>query len=136
MHDFGDRAAMKRNIMTGAGFAACLMTAMTVAGCAGFGNPEQGIACDGQKTWCLTVGNEVRHDVRVYLDGLLAGTAPAQGSVVVPLTPGETHQVNYCRDWSKGLFSESKVVCSKPAALTADGNQVKVIYDAYFPGDR
>ena len=127
---------MNKDMKTSASLAACLVLGITLSGCAGFGAQDHGLACDGQKTWCLTVGNEVRHDVRVYIDGLLAGTAPAQDSVVIPLVPGETHQVNYCRDWSKGLLGDSKVICSKPAAMIADGNQVKVIYDAYFPADR
>jgi len=127
---------MNRTIKNSAGLAACLVLGMAVSGCAGIGTTEPGLTCNGQKHWCLTVGNEIRDDIRVYIDGQQVGTASAQGSVVVPLIPGETHQVNYCRDWSRGLLSASKVMCSKPTPMTADGNQVKVIYDAYFPGDR
>ena len=92
------------------------------------------VACDGRPNWCIIVGNEVLRDRGVYIDGQKVATAPAQGSVKVPLLAGESHQINYC--WERGssdmfgLFSDAKIVCNIPTTVVLDGNQTKVLYDS------
>lgn len=117
------------------GLVAGLLAGMTVSGCATFGAGTNEIACNGQPNWCLTVANEVTNDTGVFVDGKEVAKAPAEGSVKVPLPAGEAHQVNYCRkvpvDYELfGLISSSKALCSKPATVTLNNNETKIIYES------
>ena len=117
------------------GLAGCLLLGVALSGCAMFTKTAAETACDGRPNWCLTVANEVANETGVYVDGQTVATAPAQGSVKVPLAAGESHQVNYCRNVRVnkelfGLIGDTKVLCSKPAAVALDGNQTKIVYDS------
>lgn len=104
--------------------AGALTLMLALSGCADFIDPPPPEACNGQPNWCLSVGNEVAHDTIVYVDGRKVAVVPGEELVKIPLAAGIAYQVNYCQE--RG----SKILCSKPAEMTMDRNQTKIIYGA------
>ncbi len=115
-------------LVAGSTMSACSLLAPEPA------TPEAAASCNGQPDWCLTVANEVARDTSVYLDGEKAATAPAEGSVRIPVPAGQTRMVNFCKEVPVsqelfGLISSKKILCSKPEPILFDKNQTKIVYD-------
>ena len=86
--------------------------------------PPQGVVkvvnCNGQPDWCLVVKSEMdgRRPAYVYMDGKVKGLILPGKTLRIPVTAGETHQVNFCAYFDIAGLKQWK--CTPPTSTRFD----------------
>lgn len=89
---------------------------------------ERQAVCNGQPEWCLIATSEMddHRPAYVYMDGKEQGIILPDKTLRIPVTAGETHQVNFCAYFD---VAERKVwKCTPPTNTKFDaGNSTLVV---------
>ncbi len=89
------------------------------------------VNCDGQPDWCLVARSEMdgRRVAYVYMDGKVKGLILPGKTLRIPVTAGETHQVNFCAYFDVAGFKQWK--CTTPTYTKFDvGSSTLVVSPA------
>lgn len=121
------------SLAKGTALAGVLAIGATLSACSS--TPKMVSSCDGKPDWCVIVANEVANPTSVYVDGQKAGTVPAEATISVPVPAGGTHAINYCKEVRVneqlfGLWSDKKILCTKPESVEFTKNKNAIIYDS------
>lgn len=86
------------------------------------------VNCNGQPDWCLVAKSEMDGDraAYVYVDGKVKGLILPGKTLRIPVTAGETHQINFCAYFDLAELRQWK--CTPPTNTKFDvGNSTLVV---------
>lgn len=117
-----------------AGMIAICLSILGLSGCADMNGPSPWVTkdqCNGQPDWCVRVSNESDDDVEIYVNGSDYATLSGGDTEYLPITTGQTYQINACHEITQGLLEiPVRKVCLAPSTFTANG----IYTDVFYPG--